>query len=294
MQGSLRSSGPDGLSSASPLAGAPARVDPRLEIGSRERVAAEDQIGGLLAGHDRWRIEIAVGHLREDRGVGDPKAVNADDAALRVDHRQRVVDAPHAAGAAGVEGALAMLPDESIDIGVGSDVIARLDLAAGESLHGGGAEQCAGQPDAAPEIVAVGGVGHVVEKDPSRLARVARAQLHPTARARAHRPDMDLETMTGCGRLAVIANGARQEMILDVGIFDALSGADEAAGFEMVGGAETSTEEQPLGPDQRLGDEVELGVQRHRLLAAHLEVNLEMVLQVLADARKLVQRRDPG
>jgi hypothetical protein len=57
----------------------------------------------------------------------------------------------------------------------------------------------------------------------------------------------------GC-RLAVVAHGGGDEVILDIRIVDAGGGAHEGGGLEMVGGAEPRLEEQPLCADQRLGE----------------------------------------
>jgi hypothetical protein len=86
--------------------------------------------------------------------------------------------------------------------------------------------------------------------------------------------------------LAVIADRAGQEMKLDVGVgYDARRRADEAAALELVGRARPGLEEQPLRPDQRLGEQVPVFVERDRLDAFLLDVELEVILQIGADAR---------
>lgn len=47
-------------------------------------------------------------------------------------------------------------------------------------------------------------------------------------------------------RLAVIADGNRQEVILDIGIFHTRLGADEGGGFKMVCCTVAGFEEQPF------------------------------------------------
>ena len=74
-------------------------------------------------------------------------------------------------------------------------------------------------------------------------------------------------------------------MELDVGIADAGARADEAAGLEMVGRAEPSPAREPLKPDQSARDKTGVAVERDRLFRGHLEIELEMVLKVLADPR---------
>ena len=63
---------------------------------------------------------------------------------------------------------------------------------------------------------------------------------------------MCLEAVPVRQRLAVIADGKRQEMILDVGPLGAGAAADEAAALEMVARAEAVAQQQPARPDQRL------------------------------------------
>ena len=65
---------------------------------------------------------------------------------------------------------------------------------------------------------------------------------------------MKLEAVTGSRRAPVIADGDRQEMILDIRIGDAFGRADEAKCLELVRRAEPAFEEQPLGADPRLGE----------------------------------------
>src|SRR5437868_4585038 len=103
---------------------------------------------------------------------------------------------------------------------------------------------------------------------------------------------MDLIAMSAGRRLAVVADGGGKKMELQVGIFDAGAGADEAAGFEMVGGAEAALEEQPLSTDQRLGEKAHLAIEGDRLPAGDLHENFEMIVQVLPHPRQMVEGRD--
>ena len=96
------------------------------------------------------------------------------------------------------------------------------------------------------------------------------------------------------GGVAVVAHGGGQEMVLDVGPFDPRPGADEGTGFEVVGGAEPVLEQDPADPDQQLGKRPQLAVEGDRLAAAELKVDLQVVLQVLADPGQIVGDRDPG
>ncbi len=113
------------------------------------------------------------------------------------------------------------------------------------------------------------------------------------ARLGAHRPDMGLEAVLGCQPPPVIGHGQRQEMILDIGVLDIGRGSDEAAALEMIGGAEPFLGEQPARPDRPLGEGRHGREQGDRFAASHLEVEFQMVLKVLADARPIGHDIDP-
>src|SRR5687768_13795535 len=98
---------------------------------------------------------------------------------------------------------------------------------------------------------------------------------------------MNLETMGRRRRLPVIAHGDGKEMILDVGIFDTGAGTDEGTGFKMIGGAQTFLPEEPFDADHSLGEQIELRIERNRQEAFVLEIDFEMVVEILADARQM-------
>ena len=54
---------------------------------------------------------------------------------------------------------------------------------------------------------------------------------------------------------AVVGDRHRQEMELDVGVANARARADEAAGLEMIGGADALAAQEPLRADQRAPNE---------------------------------------
>ena len=166
----------------------------------------------------------------------------------------------------------------ALDVGAGRDLVPRVvrERRLGKDLPR--------EPDAGPEVPPVVLVGHVVEEDRGCGAGLGRGQSHAAARFRAHRPHVGLEAVALGGGLAVVAHGEGQEVVLDVRVLHAGAGADEAAGFEVVGGAEAIPEQEPARADQALGDKVPVAVERDRLAALHLQVDLQMVLQVGADA----------
>src|SRR3546814_11541321 len=62
--------------------------------------------------------------------------------------------------------------------------------------------------------------------------------------------------------------------------------------LEVAGGAEAGPEEKPVDADQRLVPRLQRRVERDRLRAGVLHVDLQVVLQVLADARQVVRDGD--
>src|SRR5277367_6177917 len=83
---------------------------------------------------------------------------------------------------------------------------------------------------------------------------------------------------------AVIGDGHRQEMELNVRVANAGARTDEAAGLEMIGGAEAAFADKPFSADKRALDETRMRKERDRLLGGDLKSKFEMVLQVFANA----------
>ena len=77
------------------------------------------------------------------------------------------------------------------------------------------------------------------------------------------------------------------------GIGDVVVAPDEAAALEVVRRARAASEEQPLEPDPRLAPVGERRLHRDWLRALVLDVDLEVVLEVLADAGQVVDDVDP-
>ncbi|KAG1179661.1 hypothetical protein G6F35_016215 [Rhizopus arrhizus] len=133
---------------------------------------------------------------------------------------------------------------------------------------------------------------HVVEQDAGMFARVLRAHVDAAAAGRAHRADVHLEAVCLDRVGAVVVDRHRQEVVLQVRPVELGVAADEAAGLELVAGADAGAQEQPLGADRRLVVQLQCRRQRHRLLALVLQVHLKVVLQVGADARQVVHQVD--
>src|SRR5688572_24765964 len=120
-------------------------------------------VGGLLAGHDRRSVEVAVGDAWKDRGVGDAQAIDADDTAFRVDDAQRIGKAAHLARAAGMVGALGVQTDEIVEFVVALHLAARRNLAAAIGVEGRLSKNLASEANTVAEVAPVVRMRHVVE-----------------------------------------------------------------------------------------------------------------------------------
>ena len=83
---------------------------------------------------------------------------------------------------------------------------------------------------------------------------------------------------------AVVVHRQRDEVVLQVRPGELLAAADEAAGLEVVRRGDPGPFQVPLDADGRLVVPQQRRVERDRLQAFVLQVHLEVVLQVLADA----------
>ncbi len=140
------------------------------------------------------------------------------------------------------------------------------------------------------------GGGDVVEPQRRLGLRVGGGDLHRAARVGVHRPDVHLVTVPARRRRAVVADGDRQEVEHQVRVGDFVVAAHEPAALEVVRRAGSPAQEQPLGADEGSPPHLQLRLQRHRLLAGVLHVDLEVILQVPADGRQVVHDGDvqPG
>ena len=103
---------------------------------------------------------------------------------------------------------------------------------------------------------------------------------------------MHLVAVAAVGRRgAVVADRDRQEVEHQVRVGDVVVRTHEPAALEVVGGARALAE-QPHQPDERPLPHRHPRLDRHRLQALVLDVDLEVVLQVPADGGQVVHGRD--
>ncbi len=181
---------------------------------------------------------------------------------------------------------------EGIDLLVRLHVGAGLNLPSAIAVEGRLREDLPRQAHAGAHFDPIVRLAQVVETNARLLERIGRGQSHPAAALGAHRSDMGLKAVLLRERRAVVGHRHGQEVILDVRIGDARAAADEPAGLEMIGRPQAILAQQPACADQRAIPPVDRGVQGDRLLARHLEIKLQVILQVLADARQIVHHLD--
>src|SRR4029077_10310866 len=168
----------------------------------------------------------------------------------------------------------------------------RLQLAAPIAIESRLREDLARQAHAGAHLLPVLGSGHVVEADPGLVERLGGSQAHPPLAARAHWPRVRLKAVLARECRAVIIHRQRQEMKLDVRVAHPGAAADEAAGLEVIAGAEAVLGEEPARADERAAHDRYLRIKRDGLAAGDLEVELQMILQVLAHTRQFAHHAD--
>ena len=81
-------------------------------------------------------------------------------------------------------------------------------------------------------------------------------------------------------------------MELDVRVLDAGGGPYKPTTLEIVGRGKAPSREEPLRPEQPFADQVPIAIERDRLAGGHLEIDFQMILKVLADARAISDHVD--
>ena len=104
---------------------------------------------------------------------------------------------------------------------------------------------------------------------------------------------MHLVAVAAGGLRAVVADGERQEVEHQVRVQDVVVGAGEAAALEVVRRARAAAQHEPLQEDAGAVAIEQRRRDRDGLRGGVLDVDLEVVLQVLADAGQVVDDVDP-
>ncbi|CEL31964.1 hypothetical protein SRM1_05338 [Pseudomonas fluorescens] len=191
-----------------------------------------------------------------------------------------------------MERGFGVFADELVQLLIGLHVDTRADFTATVLIQRWLLHDFTGQADAVTELLPVLLGGHVVEQDARVLTRILGLHLDAATARRTHGTHVRLETVLFHTVAAVVVNRYRQEVVLDVRPFEFRTRTDEAAGLELVAGADAGAVEQPLGTDGRLVVPEQRRVQRNRLGARILQVQLKVILQVFTDARQIVYDRD--
>ena len=127
-----------------------------------------------------------------------------------------------------------MIAHERVDRLIRGRVIPRLDFMSPIGIHRRLAYYLAGQTDTAAELLPILIMAHIVETDFRGAVMSVVTNAHMAARLGPHWPDMQLESVPFGRSLAVIADGDRQEMVLNVRIAHASRRTDEAQRLELV------------------------------------------------------------
>ena len=191
-------------------------------------------------------------------------------------------------------GALDVLAHPGVDLVVALHPEPGLDFVAPEGGQRVLLQDFAGQADRLAPVADIARIGEVVEQDRRRVLSHRRADRDPPPAARLVRADVDLKTMPVEGRAPVIAHSRGQKVVLDVRPLHPLVRADKGAGLEVVGRAEPGLGQHPPRPDPRLAERVQPPVQRNRLGAAVLEVDLQMILQIGTNPGQVHHRHHTG
>src|SRR3989344_298236 len=273
------------------LAVFPILYQPHWHIRRWQHLYPANQVRSPFGEHDGRRIEVAVRFGREHRRVDDPQALDAMHPQLGIHYRHVVL--AHAARTTGVVSAFEVVTDKGVEVFIAGHQRSGSDFAVAETVHGFLADDLPGQTDAAAEAFAVLFALQVVEANLRVFVRIGRPHAHIATAFRFVWPCEHHETVALDRLVAVVAHRCRQEVELDVRPAQALLGANETTGLEVVGGAQAVLEQQPAQTDHQFAQRVHLAVERHRFLAAELDVHLGVILQVLPYPRQVMAHADP-
>ena len=174
------------------------------------------------------------------------------------------------------------------DLGVALHRRSRGNLATVERVKRGLVENVARGVDGFHPLAPILRGGQVVEAQRGMDRGIDAAQLDRAARVRVHGADVDLVAVAAGGRRAVVADGHGQEVEHEIGIGHFVIAANETARLEVVGRGRALVQEKPLEADPRLVVPAQRGEDRDRLGAGVLDVDLQMILHILAHAGQVL------
>src|ERR1051326_2942722 len=133
--------------------------------------------------------------------------------------------------------------------------------------------------------------GQVVGIQQRRIAWIGRTQAEAAAARLAHGAGCNAKAVNVTpGDPTLEAHG--KEMELNVRVGNARPRAQECSDMALIAGGEAGAEQQPLKSDASYSVGAEQAVDRDRLLALPLQVQLDMIVEISAYARKLLDGLD--
>ena len=103
---------------------------------------------------------------------------------------------------------------------------------------------------------------------------------------------MHLVAVLRRGPRSVVADRQREEVEHEIRVGDLVVRADEASRLEVIRRAGPAAQEEPARADLRPPPLLQRRLHRHRLRRCVLDVDLEVILEVLADGREIVDDVD--
>ena len=257
----------------------------------------ENPLRRLLGHHQRGRIGVAAGDDRHHTGIhhAQPRnqAARAAHAQPRIDHRHRIVIAPHLGGADRVKDGGGNVASQARQVGICLELDAGLELLRRIARQRRLRHDLARDPQRVGRHLAVGVGAQVVGRDQRRLVKARALDLHRAAAGRIQVADAGSEGVEAVQRLAKGVQAQRLHVVLDVGPGLGRVAAGEGAQLRGRHAHRAGALERVLQPDHRFAPE-RVGLHIEGLDAADLEhgADLQVVLQVGTHARCIVPHRN--
>mmetsp|Transcript_9968 Transcript_9968/g.33245 ORF Transcript_9968/g.33245 Transcript_9968/m.33245 type:complete len:270 (-) Transcript_9968:943-1752(-) len=204
-----------------------------------------------------------------------------------------LISLAHLASSARMISTFNLLSHRFIDILIGQHLCSGRDLLSSERIHRRLRNDLPCQPDHLPPLLLVLVVREVVEEDLGVVLHVPCASKDVPSTLRSHRAAMSLKPMAFYDAIPIVRSSHRHEMVLDVWIFYPGVTSDEPCRLHVVRCPQPLPRQDPLDSNPELPDDVEMVVEGDRLLASVLKEELEVILEVLPDARQMMTSLHP-